>query len=169
MRRQVKELARAVAASPQKKKPRGPAGAPQLRPFHFKKGQSGNPGGKPKMLMKFSAMLAERLMEKCPMALARQLDLKLGATYFDALIAAQILNAATGDTPSFMAVHDILEGRLPTKMLNLSVSAEAFLQDPGFREFLKLHHAEYTNGRGTRSIAGEVVPSLPAAEAPEGD
>jgi hypothetical protein len=158
-----------VVLTPQKKKPRGIPGAPQLRKYHFKKGQSGNPGGKPKVFQKFAAMLTQQLLEPCPVALARQLGLKRGANYYDAMIAAQITNAAIGDNVAFMTVHDIIEGRLPQKNVNLSVSAEAFLRDPGFQQFLQENHKEYLDGRAAREITGPALPEVSEGKAETGN
>jgi hypothetical protein len=157
-----------VALPTQKAKPRGRHNHAAWNAHKFKPGQSGNPGGKPKVFQTFDAMLRERLMQPCPPLIAKQLGLRRGATLYDAIVAAQILNAATGDNSSFMAIHDIVEGKLPQRNLNLSMSAEAFLSDPGFREYLQQHHGEYL-GQTTGAVIDGALPEVPAAETPEGD
>ncbi|HEX6822285.1 MAG TPA: DUF5681 domain-containing protein [Candidatus Sulfotelmatobacter sp.] len=159
-----KQLVEAVVtASRKKKRPRGRHDHAAWEAQKFKPGHSGNPGGRHKIFQTFEAMVRQRLMQPCPTLVMQQLGLRRGATLYDAVVAAQVLNAANGDDQSFMNLHDIIEGRLPQKNFNLTVAAETFLQDAGFRQFLAQQHGVYL-GQDTGSIVGEAIPALPAAE-----
>lgn len=130
--------------SPAKKRPRGKPYARGVKyPWAFKKGQSGNPGGKPRVLIKFRAKLAETMLQAAPPEARKVLGLRRGATMFDAMVQAMVMNAASGDNQAFMNCHDIIDGPIIQKRFNVTASMERFLSDPQFRAFLEEQHGEY--------------------------
>ena len=159
-------------------RPLRPRSRPRGNPFTkghtlgFKKGQgSPNPGGKPKVIQRFSAKIAEAMLEPAAPEVRKALKLRKGSTTFDAVVAATIAQATSGETSAFVALRESLEGKLPhtTKNLNVSVSMQRFLEDPAFREFLDKQHAEFLqlsgeefDGGYTRAAATPDVQSLPA-------
>ncbi len=163
--RQAAAMAPAVKLARLRRRP--PASPfPKGNEWGFKKGQSGNPGGKPKVLQRFSARVAEELMKDCPAPLRATLGLRKGATVFDAMVTAATLEAARGDMAAFVTLRETVEGKLPmtTKNLNVSVSMQRFLEDPAFRDFLDKQHAEFlklsgedfTDGYPRNAIATDV-------------
>jgi hypothetical protein len=155
-----------------------PRGRPRGRAFPkgytggFAKGQSGNPGGKPKVIQKFSAMVAEELMQPCPTELLKPLGLERGASMHAAMVRAQVMLAAQGDTTAFAVVRETIEGKLPqvTRNLNVTVAMQRYLEDENFRAFLDHNHDEYLKTAGgdfnadTRGTFGTDVPELPAGD-----
>jgi hypothetical protein len=131
------------------------------RDNQFKKGHSGNPGGKPQVYVKFKTKIAEQMMEPAPPAVKKALKLKRGATMYDAMVAALVHNAANGDNSAFMNCHDIVDGPVIQKHFNLTASMERFLEDPKFREFLEQQHGEYLNQIGVTD--GTEGPRIPAS------
>jgi hypothetical protein len=129
-----------------KKRPRGRA-FPKGHTLGFKKGQSGNPGGKPKILMRFGAAIAEELLKPCPRETAKELGLRGTASNFEAMIASAV-RQGIWDWTAALGIREVIEGKLPTRNFNLSASAERFFEDPKFREFLEQAHGEYLQGIG---------------------
>lgn len=130
-----------------KLKPRGRAFA-KGNQWGFKKGQSGNPGGKSRVLQRFGARIAEELVQPAPEALRRWYKLPKGATKFDVMMAAAVAQAMDGDLTAFVALRETCEGKLPNKNFNISAGMERFLEDPKFREFLETAHGEYLQSEG---------------------
>jgi hypothetical protein len=160
-----------------RKRPRGNHDHEAFRANQFKKGESGHPGGKPQVMVRFSAKIAEAMLEPATPAVRKALQLKRGASTFDAVIAATIAQATSGETSAFVALRESLEGKLPqtTKNLNVSVSMQRFLEDPQFREFLDKQHAEFLKLSGEdftdgypRATIEEDVQSLPAGNNADG-
>lgn len=150
-----------------KKRPRGrafPKG--KANKWAFPKGQSGHPGGKPKVLVKFKAKIAEAMLQPCPPLVKKALGLRRNASVYDAMVQSLVLSAASGDSQAFMHCHDIIDGPIIQKRFNVTASMERFLADEKFRAFLEEQHSEYLskigvteNGNGQR-VGGTTVPSL---------
>lgn len=130
-----------------KLKPRGRAFA-KGNQWGFKKGQSGNPGGKSRVLQRFGTRIAEELVQPAPEPLRRWYKLPKGATKFDVMMAAAVAQAMDGDLTAFVALRETCEGKLPSKNFNISASMERFLEDPKFREFLEQSHGEFLQQQG---------------------
>jgi hypothetical protein len=86
-------------------------------PDRFKKGKSGNPGGRPKSRA-MTASYEARLDRPLPPALIEQLnkaggDFKTGATYRDALALGQVLAGIKGATEAAKEIANRVEGRIP--------------------------------------------------------
>jgi hypothetical protein len=127
--------------------------------FGFPKGQSGNPGGKPKALQKFSAKVAEEMMQPCPKEIKQALGLKRGALVYDAMVKALLVRAASGDTAAFTTARETVEGRLVQRNVNVSASLAALQDDPEFVKWLDATHAEYM------TFKGEPIDQRPTIEA----
>jgi hypothetical protein len=131
-----------------KKRARGKPFPKGQQPWTFKPGQSGNPGGKPRVHLRFQAKIAEMMMAPAPPEVRKSLKLKPKATVYDAMIAALLINAMSGDNQAFMSCHDIVDGPVVQKRVNLTASMERFLEDPQFRQFLEEQHGLYLNQIG---------------------
>jgi len=90
MRISTKKAAAVLPTLQKKMKPRGRA-FPKGHTFGFKKGQSGNPGGKPQVYKRFSAKIAEMMLAPAPPEVIKGLKLKRNATIYDAMIAAALI------------------------------------------------------------------------------
>jgi hypothetical protein len=98
--------------------------------------------------VKFRAKIAEQMLQPAPPEVRKALKLKRGATMYDAMVAALIMNAATGDNAAFMNAHDIVDGPIVQKHFNLTASMERFLADEKFRDWLDSQHSEYLSQIG---------------------
>ena len=158
----IKTAAKAVkAAKLPQLRPRGhQPGNPQTL-SHFKKGfdPRRNPGGKPKVLQKFAAKVAEEMLQPCPVELVKPLGLKRGASVYDAMVRATLLQAAQGDTQAFVVARETVEGRLVQRNVNVSASLAALQDDPEFVKWLDATHAEYM------TFKGEPIDQRPTLEA----
>lgn len=140
----------------------------------FKKGESGNPGGKPRVFQKFSAKVAEEMMQPASPDIKKALKLKRGATVYDAMVKALLLQAAQGDTYAFTTARETVEGKLIQRNMNISASLQALQDDPEFVKWMEDNHAEYlsfkneaSSNDGRQTI--EATPrALPAGESAEG-
>lgn len=148
MKVSLKKAAQIGAALGHKKRARGKAFPKGQQPWTFKPGQSGNPGGKPRVHLKFKAKIAEKMLEPAPPEVIKALKLKRNATVYDAMITAFLFNAMSGDNVAFMNAHDIVDGPVVQKRVSLTAAAEKFLTDPGFRQFLEEAHGEFLQSQG---------------------
>jgi hypothetical protein len=73
-----------------------------LAPYHFPKGVSGNPGGRPKEL--FRTVALQKLVK-----LVRKG--KLEAAAIEHVVEAQVKAAIKGNTKAFVALRDTVDGR----------------------------------------------------------
>lgn len=145
--------------------------AEHLRKYQFKRGHDArrNPGGKPKVYVRFNAMLMERMMQPCPADIKKALRLGRGANYYDAIIQAMILSAASPDgTAERMNVHDLIEGRLANKSINLSAGVERLVSDPEFRQFVDTQLNSYLQQKGEPLELGTGFTEA-GHEAPDGE
>jgi len=158
-----------IFAGGRKPKPRGAHDAERNPGFvaaQFKKGDPRiPPGGKPRILQKFSAMFAEELCKLAPAEVSKSLGFKKGATNFQVLIAAQVRAAQAGDVGASREIRETLEGKLPTKNLSLTLAMEAFAGDPNFRKFMEEQYQGYLQKGGTPFGATETARVLQAASA----
>ncbi len=162
------QAAELLAQLGHKAKPRGKPGAPQLRPYQFKKGASANPGGKPKVMQKFAAAVAEQMMTQAPTEICDALKLERGASVYDAMVRALLIQAANGDTQAFTTVRETVEGKLPQRNYNLSMQMQAFMDDKGFQQFLEQQHGEYLKSIGGFDAARTTAEDLPTLLTSEG-
>lgn len=149
-----------LAPARRKCTPRGSSSHPAWKANQFPKGKSGNPGGKPKVLQKFATKVAEELSKPAPKELRKPLKLKNGATMFDAMMSAAVMQAAQGDLGAFVVMRETLEGKLPQRNYNLSVSMQAYMDDPEFAKFLDAQHAEYRKQIGEPYAPGATTEDL---------
>jgi hypothetical protein len=99
---------------PPKKRPRG-------RPFpkgvhhatEFKPGQSGNPGGKPKVHQTMKMNQERMLARTAPAEVCGAVGAKRGSTWAEVLAAALFRRAALGDVSALREIRETTEGRLP--------------------------------------------------------
>jgi hypothetical protein len=103
----------------------GTGARPKLRPrgrpfkkgeghaFQFKPGQSGNPGGKPKIQQRMSAEYDAFLARAIPDEVALAVGLPPGSTWAEAIASAVIARAACGDVSAAREVRDVTEGHVP--------------------------------------------------------
>jgi hypothetical protein len=152
----------AAIAAPkvQKKKPRGRPFPKGQQPWTFKPGQSGNPGGKPHIHIRFATRVAEELAKPASPMACRAAGLKRGSSKYDVMMTNAVALAMTGDMSAFVALRETCEGKLPNRNFNLTASMERFLEDPKFREFLEQAHGDYLEGIGvTENGTGLGVPA----------
>lgn len=90
-----------------RRRPRGKPAA--IKPFEFKPGQSGNPGGRPKKT-KITDATREWL---------EQVDERTGKTNAELVAEAQGKEAIRGNTSAYNAMADRTEGK-PSQSINLS-------------------------------------------------
>jgi len=83
--------------------------ADNSRPWLFKPGKSGNPGGRPKGTSLTSAM-RKRLGEIAPQAIVTKLGLPEGATWRDVLVETTVRAAVADDSPARKLVWEYCEG-----------------------------------------------------------
>ena len=154
----VKQVAAVIPALKPKRRPRGNSPFVKGNTYGFKKGQSGNPGGKPKVFVKFAAKVAEEMLQPVPKEIKAALGLPRGATMYDAMVRALLLQAANGDTMAFTTARESVEGKLAQRNINISASLQALQDDPQFVEWLEANHQQYltvkgeSNGNGQRTI-----------------
>jgi Family of unknown function (DUF5681) len=100
-----------------KLRPRGkPFRKGERHAFQFKPGQSGNPGGKPKIHQRIGAEYATRLLEPVPQELAAVLGVEPGTHWAEAIARAVIARAARGDVSAAREVREVTEGRTPATL-----------------------------------------------------
>ena len=73
--------------------------ASRIKPWQWKPGQSGNPGGRPKGIV--SAALLEQLLRKAP---------KGGKSELQAIVEAIVATAKKGNAKAFCAIRDTVDG-----------------------------------------------------------
>ena len=84
--------------------------APQLRPFHFKKGQSGNPKGCPKKIESLTALLKKTLGKECPIKSAN------GKTWKEFIVEALLVAATKGNGPAIKEVWERVDGKVVNEL-----------------------------------------------------
>ena len=98
-----------------KKRPRG-------KPFEkgnkvgFQKGESANPGGKPKVHQRIGAQYAAKLVEPAPPEIIQSLSLKKNSTWLDAIATGMLRRAAEGDVAAAREIREVTEGRVPAAL-----------------------------------------------------
>jgi hypothetical protein len=103
-----------------KRRPRGrPFKKGERQPFQYQPGQSGNPGGKPKIHQTLSMEYSRWLARPVPSQVAATLGLPPGSTCADAIAAAMCIRAVSGDVNAARELCDRTEGRV-----SASVSVE---------------------------------------------
>ena len=150
-------------AAPERAKgaPRGNSNHPAFKARQFKKGQSGNPGGRVKVYTRMASRLAEELAKPAPKEFRKAFKLKPSATQYDICLASMIRCAMAGEWQAMLGIRDVIEGRLPNKNYNLTVEMQAYLDNPGFREFLNQQHQLYLEQGGTfDDQAGATITSI---------
>lgn len=98
-------------AIPKKRRPGNPNVAKEGEPYRWKKGQSGNPGGRPK-IKPFSDRARWLAEQPVPEKIRIKLGLAEGSTFADAAVVAQFVAAMAGDSGPFQNLRDTTEGRL---------------------------------------------------------
>lgn len=92
--------------------------APQLRPFHFKPGQSGNPKGRPKrgplsdsIARMLELQVPKEMIEKANLKRSKALPKK--ATFADLIVFAMVQQALKGNVGAFKEMLNRSEGKTP--------------------------------------------------------
>jgi hypothetical protein len=98
--------------------------AENLKPFQ--PGKSGNPGGRPRK-RPISERYAEKIETELPEAWRKELGLRRGATYGDAVAEGQVQAAIRGETGAAREIREAIEGRA-TRRIEIAdmTRAEAF-------------------------------------------
>jgi len=137
---QLKKLGAAIP--PPRSKPRGKPTPRNLKPFKKGFDPRRNLKGAPSYV-RMETRLREELSASAPPEIIKALRLKKRATKYDAVLAAMLHAAMTGDWQCALGLREVIEGRLPNRNLNIGIAGERFLEDPGFRQFLEQAHGEY--------------------------
>ncbi len=109
------------------KKPHGNAGKGNqgnLRP-PWKPGESGNPSGRPKR-RPITDCYIRMADEKMPPDMCKQLGMKRGSTFADALARGQFIKAIKGEAKNASEIREAIEGKATQP---IEVSAEVSLRD----------------------------------------
>jgi len=80
------------------------------KPYRWKPGESGNPGGRPKR-RPITDLYEEQLHQRLPEAVRLKLGLKEGATYGHAVAFRQVQKAILGETQAAREITDRVEGK----------------------------------------------------------
>jgi len=83
----------------------------------FKKGQSGNPAGKPKGIKNRGTLIKKYLALMTELDNPANVEEKIEGTIEDKLVAAQLIRAFSGDTIAFREIMDSVYGKIPQKTL----------------------------------------------------
>jgi hypothetical protein len=142
---QLKKLGAVIP--PPRSKPRGKPTPRNLKPFKKGFDPRRNLKGAPSYV-RMGTRLREELSAPAPVEIIKALRLKKGATKYDAVLAAMLHAAMTGDWQCALGLREVIEGRLPNRNFNLTASMEKFLEDPGFRHFLDEQHGAYLSQIG---------------------
>ena len=137
---QLKKLGAVIP--PPRTKPRGRPTPQNLKPFKKGFDPRRNLKGAPSYV-RMETRLREELSAPAPVEIIKALRLKKRATKYDAVLAAMLHAAMTGDWQCALGLREVIEGKLPNRNFNLSASMEKFFEDPKFREFLEQAHGEY--------------------------
>jgi hypothetical protein len=86
-----------------------PRRADHLEPYKWKKGESGNPLGRPKGEVNLSMRLRKQLLEALP-------DCKTDAVKADLVILALVEEARSGNIQAIQMILDRLEGKVTDKV-----------------------------------------------------
>src|SRR5215472_19310959 len=98
-----------------RKRPRGrPFQKGERHPFQYQAGQSGNPGGKPKIHQRISAEYSALLLDIVPPEIAASVGAAKGSTWAEAIALAIAFRAACGDVNAARELAERTEGRVPT-------------------------------------------------------
>jgi hypothetical protein len=109
------------------KKPHDQTGRGNLRP-PWKPGQSGNPSGRPKRRPITDGYL-EIARQKMPPEMCRQLGLKPGSTYAQALARGQFIKAMKGDVRNANEIREAIEGTATERMNRKMVDTPRTLEE----------------------------------------
>lgn len=135
-------------------------------PYRFKPGQSGNPGGRPKKLP-ISERYAAVAEAGLPDDLRRQMKLRKGATWGDALAISQFRAAIKGRTDAAREIREAVEGKASLRLELAGQDGESAELDPQtaiqkIREFYGLHAEDEPHGSdGAVAAEGPVTPFTP--------
>jgi hypothetical protein len=100
-----------------KRRPRGkPFKKGDRHPFQFQPGQSGNPGGKPKIHQTLSMECARLLAQPAPAEALAALRLPPGSTFAEAIAVAMCMQAVCGNVAAAREITDRTEGRVPASV-----------------------------------------------------
>jgi hypothetical protein len=104
-----------------RKNGKGKDKAPQLAPFRWKPGVSGNPTGRPKkkpISEAYEAAVNDPLPEELRKFKLgrREIELSEGATFADLIALGQAVSAMRGNTAAAREIADRLEGRVTEKI-----------------------------------------------------
>jgi hypothetical protein len=96
-----------------KLRPRGkPFVKGKVLPFQYKPGESGNPGGKPKVHQTMKMNYEHILRSKAPVEVCRLVGVPLRSTWAEVISAAICHRAILGDTLAAKEIREVTEGRI---------------------------------------------------------
>jgi hypothetical protein len=102
--------------------PRRAKQRPRGKPFEkgnklgFRKGESANPGGKPKVHQRIGAQYAAKSVEPAPREVIQAIGLKKNSTWLDAIAIGMLRRAAEGDVSAAREIREVTEGRVPAAL-----------------------------------------------------
>jgi hypothetical protein len=143
-----------------KLRPRGkPFKKGERHAFQFKPGQSGNPGGKPKIHQRMGVAYAAILAEAVPDEVALAAGIPLGSTWAMAIARGIVARAARGDVRAAREVREVTEGKV-TKKQKIEGNNGQPLQPPLLHiHFTKPPGAEAAPVEGVREVTEGRVPA----------
>ena len=83
--------------------------------FQFQPGQSGNPGGKPKVHQTLSMNYEAQLRSFAPVKVCRAMDLPAKSTWAQVIAAGMVRRAMT-DVSAAREIREVTEGRVPAAL-----------------------------------------------------
>ena len=102
-----------------------------LRP-PWKPGESGNPSGRPKRRL-ITDCYIEMARQKMPPELCKQLGMKPGSTYAEAVARAQFIKAMKGEAKNASEIREAIEGnatqRVKHEMVDKPLTLEQLLEE----------------------------------------
>jgi hypothetical protein len=120
-----------------------------LRP-PWKPGQSGNPSGRPKR-RPITDGYGEMAREKMPPELCKQLRMKPGSTFAQAVARALFIKAMKGDVRSATEIRQAIEGSTTQRLKNEMVDKQRTLE-----EILEASYRVEGSGENAESFATDV-------------